>query len=198
MGDPNRCVAGGSVQQINKNYGGKASKIRHEFAPLVGLTLYKCSSIYATRSFHFSRGQAEGKEYGDVYVLVVECPWRIETEGQILVGCEDYNIKADDNDDPLWETGMQTGHLQDQKLLELMGEFVHGDIFNTSSNFVVESVEADSVGGFSIIFSGAYCLSVFPASNKEMEWMLRRPPHEYLALMNGELSKSVHGFVGPQ
>jgi hypothetical protein len=180
-------MAGGSMQIVDTQCESKTVRIRQAFQILIGLKLGKSSNIFATRLFHFYAIAPQNEHLNELYVLVVECPWRIERANQIFVGSEDYSLPATDNDDPGWQSGTQSGHLQDQKLRELMGELEHGEIFNTGDDFVVKSVEADALGGFRIGFSGAYILSVFPSSGIEMEWMLRRPPDNYLALMNGHL-----------
>lgn len=176
------------MREVDSESGEKAFRIQQEFQVLIGLKIGKCSNIFATRLFHFCAVGSQAEPLNELYVLAVECPWRIEKANQILVGSEDYSVKATDNDDPTWEPGTQVGHLQDQKLRELLGEFKNGEISNARNEFIVESIEGDALGGFRLGLSGAFVLSVFPSSGKEMEWMLRRPPRSYLALMNGVLN----------
>ena len=85
---------------------------------------------------------------------------------------------------------MPSGHLQDKKLRELLGEVKAGDIVNAGSGLVVESVEADRYGGLRIGLTERLCLSVFPASNTQMEWILIRPGGGGLVLMKGLLNRT--------
>ena len=63
------------------------------------------------------------------------------------------------------------------------------------SGLSVSSVECDATGGFRIHFGGSYVLAVFPASEKEMEWMLRWKSDGYMALMNGKITDSLPGVA---
>jgi hypothetical protein len=154
---------------------------------LVGHSLFKSKNFFATRHFYFD-GPAQDSREESFYTLAVECAWRFERAGVIIVGSEDYYEKADDNPDSSWEIGNPAGHLQDQKLAELLGELREGDIYCSNDSFVVKSVEVDAAAGFRITFSGGDVFSVFPASNRQMEYLLSRPGEPGLVLMNGELT----------
>jgi len=167
----------------------KMSEIEGMLKELVGLQLFKSWNIFGTRMFYFAALGFENKADDGDYRITLECPWRIEQHDRIVVGSEDYGLRATGNSDPAWNpTDMQWGHLQDQKLEEILGESKNGAIFNTRSELVVESVKADSLGGFQLRLSGGYALSVFPASVVEMEWLLSRRAGGHLALANGSIS----------
>lgn len=169
----------------------KAIEIERALKALIDLHLFKSWNILATRIFYFAVPGQDPTEDGQ-YRLTLECPWRIERENSILVGAEDYWLKAEGNSDPHWSpTEMQWGHLDDQKLKKIMGQERNGSLFNPQADLIVESVRADDLGGFQLSFSGGYILSVFPASDAELEWLFSRGVGGTLALMEGVLSGSL-------
>lgn len=166
----------------------KAEQISHGLAALLGLRMLRCRNVYATRIFFF--GQSNEQVDSALYTLGLECPWRVEKHDMIMAGSEDYNEKAQDNTDESWEAGMPSGHLQDQGLLEVLGESKDGYIVNTGTGLVVESVEGDRFGGIRIVMSGSCLLEVFPASRDQMEWIFSPPTGGSLILMNGVLERA--------
>src|ERR1700674_4964268 len=165
--------------------------IEHTLKQLIGLQLFKAWNVYGTRMFYFAAPGAENQKGDGEYRLTLECPWRIERDDHILVGSEDYELRAEGNSDPAWNpTEMQWGHRQDQKLEEILGESKNGAIFNTKSALTVEFVTADVFGGFKLGLSGGYALATFPASEATMEWLLSRSAGGNLALTDGVLSGS--------
>lgn len=171
----------------NLNASNKAAIIRTRFTALIGLRLFKSWNVFATRMFYFAAPAQEVHNSDGEYALTLECPWRIEGLNQILVGSEDYGTRAEGNTDEAWEPDMQWGQLQDQKLLELLGREENGAILNTRPDLIVESVEADSAGGFQLRLSGGYTLAAFPTTDNDMEWLLKRREGGYVILMNGIL-----------
>jgi hypothetical protein len=169
------------------NPGNKAEEIRHGLAALVGQRLLRSRNLFATRMFLF--GQSSLQVDSALYTLGLECPWRVEKHDVILAGAEDYYEKAEANTDESWEAGMPSGHLQDQGLVELLGELREGYIINTGAGLVVESVEGDRFGGFRIGMSESCVLEVFPASRNQMEWIFSPPIGGSLILMNGALER---------
>lgn len=149
-------------------------KVAQLIQQLVGSSLVRSRNFCATRHFYFSHTDVERPDKAG-FTLVVECPWRIESGQGIATGSEDYVIRADDNNDPSWEDGLPFGHLQDQKLRELMGVIIAGDVVAPYGKFVVHSAEGDAVGGFRLKLTGGCALVVFPTSSRQMEWMLTDP-----------------------
>jgi hypothetical protein len=132
--------------------------IRRELRRLLGQKLQRSRKFFATRHFYFAEpGRVVGGG-GSHFTLGLECAWRIQTREQIIVGSEDYYEPADQNTDPNWDPEMPGGHLQDQKLVELMGELADGDIINRGRDLVVTSVDADVYGGLEIGLTGGYSL----------------------------------------
>ena len=177
----------------------KVSEIERMLKELVGLQLFKSWNIFATRMFYFAAPGFENQMDDGDYRLTLECPWRIEQHDRIFVGSEDYGLRSTGNSDPDWNpTDMQWGHLQDEKLEQILGESKNGAIFNTRSELIVESVKADSLGGFQVCLSGGYTLSAFPARGVAMEWLLSRRAGGNLALANGSISGPPKDSAAPQ
>jgi hypothetical protein len=166
-------------------------KIEEALRPLIGLQLFKAWNIFATRLLYFATpGEHPTSEDGD-YRITLECPWRIEQEGCIIVGSEDYGLRASTNLDPAWDpTEMQWGHRQDEKLVDLLGESRNGVIFNTGIKLVVESLEGDAFGGFRLYLSGGYTLGAFPTTDGALEWLLSPRQGASISWTNGNLSLS--------
>ncbi|MEW5975659.1 MAG: hypothetical protein AB1898_07620 [Acidobacteriota bacterium] len=164
----------------------QADEVREGLKQLIGLRLVKCWNAFATRYFYFSDNFSDKATDECCYTLDIECAWRITKDAAILVGLDDYSLPADDHSDPDWRVDMPTGHLQDQKLRELLGEIRGGEIINTGSDFIAQSVEVDEYGGFRINLAGGYTLEVFPASSNEMMWSLIRPGGGALGWTNGK------------
>lgn len=166
----------------------KAATVRKIFSDLTGLELLGSTSVFATRTFAFGH-KLQPPQQNAVFTLVVECPWRIESGDEILTGFDDYRIPAAGNLDPSWDPNSQTGSLQEQRLTEWLGaDRQDGKSSAFDRSIVVNDIEADEFGGLRIILSGACCLSVFPASAGEMEWMLRKVDQGYVLLMKGQLA----------
>jgi len=169
---------------------GETKDTQDNLGKLLGQKLLRSRNFCATRHFYFGEPGSEVDADEPHYTLGLECPWRIQTDDLIVVGSEDYYERAENNTDQSWEPGMPSGHLQDQKLAELLGELRDGDAVNTRSKFIVESVEVDRYGGFRLGLTGGYIMQVFPSSKKRMEWIFTLPSGGSVMLMNGTLAKS--------
>jgi hypothetical protein len=165
-----------------------AGRARRGMARLTGQRLLRSRNFCATRHFYFGDPGLDSGTPEPVYTLGLECPWRLRAGAIILVGSEDYYEPAEGNADPSWEPGNPSGHLQDQKLADALGELRDGDIFNTGSAFVVESLETDRYGGLTLGMSGGYFLDAVPCSRGQMEWILLFADGGSLVLMNGTIN----------
>jgi len=162
------------------------NEVREIFSRLVDLQLLRSRNFCGTRDFYF--GHADSKTgRKEVFSLLIESEWRIEVGEQILTGSSDYLAKADNNADPAWEEGMPWGHLQGQKLREFMGAATETDII-ARRQILVASSDVDAVGGFQIRFSEGAILAAFPASCREMEWMLKGTDGSCAMWINGVLN----------
>ncbi len=168
----------------------KAADIESELAKLVGLRLFKCWKLLGTRIFYFSAAGPETPRSDWDFMLSLECPWRIEKRDQVVVGSQDYGLPASGNSDPAWKPNAQSGHLQDEKLRELLGRQEDAAIYSLRPDLVVESVKADAVGGFRLQLSGGYSLAAFPTTDNDMQWLLKRSTGGYLILMKGSLHRA--------
>src|SRR5208283_181428 len=157
---------------------------------IIGLTLLGSRNFCATRHFYFGRATSQTDPARPHYTLGLECPWRIRKSWLIVVGSDDYYEKAEGNADPSWEPGMPGGHLQDQRLAELLGELREGDITTVHPGFVVTAAQLDECGGIRVDLESNYVLEVFPDSGKRMQWILRLPDHSAFVLMNGVVNES--------
>lgn len=166
-----------------------AGTIRKHLSSLVGQRLVRSRNFCATRHFYFGQ---ENLDAAFLYTLGVDCPWRIRRHDTIVAGAADYYVRAEDNLAESWEVGTATGHLQNQKLAELLGELKGDLILNTGADLVVRSVEADGCGGFRIDMAGDCVLEVFPSSRSQMEWifMLPLPRRRAWVFMNGVLNRT--------
>src|ERR1700690_115183 len=167
---------------------GRANANSESLSLLVGRRLVRSRNFLATRHFYFGRNSLE--DAAGLYTLGVECPWRIRKDDMIVVGSEDYYERAEDNLDETWQAGTSTGHLQNQKLAELLGE-VRGDcVINTGTGMVVQSVQEEPCKGLRIGLTEGYTLEVFPASRSQMEWIFMIPGQRSLVLMNGVVNRT--------
>lgn len=165
---------------------GIAEETYESLSRLIGQKLLKSRNFCATRHFYFGEPDLTWRLDGPHYTLGIECPWRIQTSDAIIVGSEDYYEQAEGSTDTSWEPGAESGHLQDQKLAELLGELKDGDAINTRVELVVDHVVTDRYGGFQIGLSGGYSIVVCPCSRGQMEWIFILPEGGSIMLMNAE------------
>ena len=132
---------------------------------LVGKQIVATKRMCGTRYLYFD-GPAEEECYLDL-----QCPWRFEKDGEIVVGSDDIALPGPGVSNEQWALNEPQGNLQDHLIGELLAA-------STESKLLVEQVHADSCGGFSITTPGNLILRVFPASRSEMEWRLAAPRTE--------------------
>jgi hypothetical protein len=115
------------------------------------------------------------KEVGE-YSLHIQCPWRIMGPAGIVVGSHDVHYVSEasphERASNSEEARDQIDHtLRDERMNSLLG----------ASPLFVESVQADSAGGFRLALTGGYTLEVFPDASPggrlEM-WRLLSPGTE--------------------
>src|SRR5262249_2875946 len=102
------------------------------------------------------------------WALHVQCSWRLCRPGQIALAYRDFFYDADGHALAHWD---ELG----SSLFDLLASRLNDEWANASPR--VASVSGDDVGGFSIRFSDAHRLDVFPcASGAQGEhWRLFRP-----------------------
>lgn len=170
-------------------------EVQSALQQMCGLTLLKSRNFCATRHFYFGRrpiGPAEAR-----YTLGIECAWRIEEAGKTVVGSDDYLEPDENQTDPNWEPGMPGGHLQDQRLVQLLGQLVEGDVVNTGAGFNVESVEVSGAGDLRIDFNDLRTLRVFVMGTRSMQWIVMPPFGHSLLLSDGVIQRSTRSRGNP-
>ena len=105
------------------------------------------------------------------YSLHIQCPWRIVGPEGIIVGSEDRNYPEDEESD--WSEFDPDGPTRSEARISGWLEQ------HEESPLVVDSVEANHVGGFKLFLSKGFVLEVFPAHSLRGEtcdyWRLIRP-----------------------
>jgi hypothetical protein len=175
-----------------------AEEARVTLRGIVGLRLLGSRNFCATRHFYFGGETSPTDPDSPHFTLGLDCPWRIRRAGLIVVGSDDYYEKADGNADPSWEPGMPSGHLQNQKLVELLGELKEARVITTHPGFVVKAVDLDECGGMRIGLEPDCILEVFPNSVKSMQWIFKSPDRPSLVLMNGVVNRTKKKSTGAE
>jgi hypothetical protein len=139
----------------------RAAVIREALGPLVGRRLVQ-ARVFLDATWHFYF-DTEHHTY-----IAVECPWRIRNAESILIGCEDFDCLD--------------GGGADRRVQ------VIETLIGTADTLVV-SVDGDAVGGFQVAFASGHVFETFPASDHEMEWLIRADAGS-LVLMNGSLHRT--------
>ncbi|MGX1193035.1 hypothetical protein [Metabacillus sp. SLBN-84] len=105
------------------------------------------------------RGQIE--EIAE-YALHIQCSWRITSDNKIVIAARDFyspNSKWDGLiEDFDWD--IQGNNRFDERIKSFI---------NDNEPIIVEEIEVDDIGGFSVILSSAYKLETFPDSSEEDE-----------------------------
>jgi len=142
---------------------------------LIGLPLWESRRSADVQGFHFGERRPEasrGKEFlVGTYALHVQCPWRIKGPEGILVGSYDRLTPAAGRswEDPEFESDVPGASLIDDRIDALFA-------LEARQHFVVESVEADDVGGFRMDLGAGMVLEAFPNHSDDAEfWRLFQP-----------------------
>jgi hypothetical protein len=163
-------------------------KVQEVLAELLGRPLSGATNILATRWFLFGELRLDAAKQVAPYILSIECAWRIEREGRVVVGSADFDFEAELQNRP---PGAELDwNLQNEKLLALFGDFRQGYIVPTSE-LLVHGVEVDGMGGGVLTFGDSYRLSMFPCSSTLEAWGLLRDPGEgRFSITNGNWSET--------
>ncbi|MCP4591296.1 MAG: hypothetical protein GY842_11150 [bacterium] len=154
--------------------------LRH-LAPLIGRKLSIARRAADMRGFHFGRVTVyeDGSGSGGEFALHVQCPWRIEGPDSIVTGEADLWEPANPDENIDWDTWNyeDNENLQDLRIRTLLGDSdpTTGSPFNNSDLLIVERVEADDLGGTTIVLSGGYRLVLFPSGSTGEDWRLFQP-----------------------
>jgi hypothetical protein len=154
------------------------------------MQLRSSRNFFATRHFYFGKVSEARHSDRACFTFGVECPWHLRKRGALLVGFEDYYEKAGGDADLSREPGDPSGNVQDQLLMELLGELRNGEVINTGPGLIVEAVKLQAWGGIRISLSQRHVLEIFPASARAMEWIFMQPGRASLVFMNGVINKT--------
>jgi hypothetical protein len=164
----------------NHHPGSIAPAVKEALAALMGLR-WSLSSYACLQVFGF--GETRPRDGGMVaeYSLHVQCPWRLVRNGSVICGSFDRFIES------------AGGNPLDSILMRLFDNTKHGrmPLENKTGDFVVQEVEADGFGGFTLRLSPDYELSVFPAGSASEHWRLFQPGLEtpHFVVEAGSVSK---------
>ena len=158
-----------------------ANRVTKRLAPLVGLPLALSRRAADLRGFHFGEIRAlDGSGTAGEYILHVQCPWRLEREGNVYTGRGDLWEPASGVEwSPEWD--YEQGNLQDERVAELLRDrcLTTGSPMSTAGEFVVQRAIGLACGGASIALSGGLTLVLFPHGSLSEDWRLLqyRGPH---------------------
>jgi len=112
----------------------------------------------------------------------LQCPWRISKGNILLVGSDDLLEQPDENAeyDENFDWDVQDGNLRDVKLKD----------FLNSGKYIVESVKADNIGGFELLFTDNIKLTVFPSLSSKNQYS------EYWRMLDNRNTNNSHFVVG--
>jgi hypothetical protein len=156
-----------------------ADEVRLNLNPLIGLKLSRMARAADMRTIQF--GDTEARKSGGVvgqYALHVQCPWRLENDAGVITGSDDlfepYERAEQPGESFDWEKG---DSLQERVLRDLLKGYDANtkQIVNSTNLLTVETVLADSSGGFCLSLSGGYRFLVFPNSTRREAWRLFIP-----------------------
>jgi hypothetical protein len=169
------------------------AKIRQALTELIGLTLAVARRAADMRVIHFGTMRPasksdipsqKNKPRGSLggFALHIQCPWRIESDNEILTGRSDLWEPHEHHEGFTYDEWdyEKDGNLQDH----LIDQFV-----SKSDNRTVEGVSVQSNGAFTLVFSCGYRLAVFPSGTVGEDWRLVRPSSDepHLVVSGGSI-----------
>lgn len=144
--------------------------IYHALAPLIGLPLRNVSRSANLLCLRFGNprvvSESGGAKAVPDWTLQVQCPWRISQNTRIVIAYRDFYY----SDVPLSNLAVMNKSRFNSVLDTLSAEF-------ETNPPLVEVVETDDAGGFSVHLSHDYRLEVFPGESAESGklWRIFQP-----------------------
>ncbi len=178
------------------------AEIHRALTELIGLRLAVARRAADMRVIHFGTMRPapksilpsqKSKPQGSVgdFALHIQCPWRIETDNEILTGRSDLWEPRECHEGfsyDEWEYD-KDGNLQDH----LIDQFVSED-----DNRSVEAAAVQSNGAFTLVFSCGSRLVVFPSGSVGEDWRLFRPDsNEQHLVVSGGSIPTLTNFITP-
>jgi hypothetical protein len=162
-----------------KEFAGTKDEIQNAFTPLIGMPLWDIGRIADLECFCFGENRREvssklkngQKKVVSDYALHLTCSWLIAEANQVLVASDDRFFHA--GDDPFldyeqFNWNSPEGNRLDERIAQLNAKIQRKPL-------IVNSVEADELGGLIIHLSENYSLSVFPNTSFSEYWRLFEP-----------------------
>ena len=148
---------------------------------LVGYQLTVAHHAGNMRGFHFGKiTRMERKVVGE-YALHIQCPWRIESQGAIVTGFQDWYIFVGTQDveglpEPESWDPASGGSLQERQLRALLAcppDEGH-PIINRTNTLFVTGVEEELHGGCRIALDRGTFIGFVPSSSRGEHWRFFR------------------------
>jgi hypothetical protein len=142
---------------------------------LVGLRLWDSGRSVDLQWFQFGGPRTVQDRKGALkkvgaYALHIQCAWRIVNATGVVVGSRDRFYPRGNPQQE--ESGFDWSQPGVSRCDERMTQFLQ----QQSSHLLVEAIQPNLVGSFSLTLSGGYTLEVFPDDSLESEvWRLFKP-----------------------
>jgi hypothetical protein len=134
------------------------------FSALLGMRVSRAYRVLATQYLEFGELHETGEWVGlGEYRLIIQCPWRIEKEDELITGSEDLRIDLAAQSGP--------GDLLEKRLNEVFHVEDEGPI-PTDVVIRLVSVEIDRMLGMRLGLSSGYEVTLFPAGTDAEFWRL--------------------------
>ncbi len=165
-------------------------EIEQTLEVLVGMPLWGSPRAANMQMFQFGRQIDDVTRNGKAvligeYGLHVQCAWRIVQVATIVVAASDRYLAAGDDPYKDYEDfdSVEQPNLLDERITALFAAWA-------ANPLVVESVEADMVGGLRIALTRQYMLDVFPSDSLGREhWRLlpNRPKRDHFVVTGQDI-----------
>ena len=144
-------------------------------ANLVGLQMKWSGFALDMRGFGFGDPDTGTEVQPGDLVLHIQCPWRIESATEIVVGRGDWfeaeMAESDPSPGPDWNPASDS--LQQAKLRSLFEDIDSAGVLqNRTALLLVEAAATSQYGDLDLELSGGYRLRAFPAGSRGEFWRL--------------------------
>ena len=146
-------------------------EIEERLSCLIGLRLYKMGRASNLLWVSFGNGfdilESNGKERAiGEFALNIQSCWRVTQQTKIIVAYRDiyYPSRTWVGDMGLFDWDVQGMNRCDERIAEIINRM------NKENFLLVESIEADEVGGVTISFTSGCKLEIFPDNSTDTEY----------------------------
>jgi hypothetical protein len=163
---------------------------------LLGLKLSALHHAGNMAMFSFGPVKRQNGRLLSDYSLHISCPWRLQRDGVLVTGDDDWYVRKDDRGP---EGGIQ-GSLQGERFIELGFSYdVESDgVVDPKGSLVVVSVASDGDRGCALGLTARLDLLLFPTSSWSEAWRLfgEGTPHFVIGGEYEELAGPLVGLMG--